>query len=84
MKKTCLCCGYMTLESEIYDICSICFWQDDPACWDNGDFVGGANGLSLRQAQENFKNFGACEKVVMDLVRQPKDKDVKDTKWKPL
>lgn len=27
---TCPCCGYITLESEHeYDICPICFWEDD-------------------------------------------------------
>lgn len=27
---TCLCCGYKTLESRgEYDICPVCFWEDD-------------------------------------------------------
>lgn len=26
----CLCCGYMTLDSRAeYDICPVCFWEDD-------------------------------------------------------
>lgn len=33
MKKyTCPCCGYKTLEEEVrgsYEICPICFWEDD-------------------------------------------------------
>ena len=32
MKKyTCPCCGYQSLDSDgDYDICEICFWEDDP------------------------------------------------------
>lgn len=31
MKKiTCLCCGYRTLDERgIFDICPVCFWEDD-------------------------------------------------------
>ncbi|MEV5113035.1 hypothetical protein MRBL20_001149 [Peribacillus frigoritolerans] len=32
MKYTCPCCGYKTLDEEppgTYDICSICFCEDD-------------------------------------------------------
>lgn len=85
MKKTCLCCGYISLESEIFDICPICYWEDDPACWGDTDFVGGAkSNLSLREAQKNFKIFGACEECMLDLVREPTDDDLKDPKWKTL
>lgn len=81
-KKTCLCCGYITLTSEIHDICPICYWQDDPACWDKPDFIGGANGISLRVAQQNFLSFGACEKSMLDCVRSSNENDKKDSNWK--
>ncbi|WP_309446938.1 CPCC family cysteine-rich protein [Clostridium sp.] len=30
MKYKCLCCGYMTLETSAeFDICHVCFWEDD-------------------------------------------------------
>lgn len=48
---TCRSCGYTTLESEIHDIFPICWWQDDPACWNDLDENWGANdGMSLREA----------------------------------
>ncbi|MFS0871083.1 MULTISPECIES: CPCC family cysteine-rich protein [Paenibacillus] len=82
---TCRCCGYITLESEIHDICSICWWQDDPACWNDLDANGGANGsTSLRQAQKNYIEFGACDECMLDLVRAPSIDDVRDLKWKPF
>ncbi len=29
-KYQCLCCGYKTLDSRgEFDICSVCFWEDD-------------------------------------------------------
>lgn len=72
----------MTLKSEIHDICPICFWQDDPNCWNNPDLASGANGISLREAQQNFNKFGACEKNVLDLVRKPGDTDNRDKNWR--
>lgn len=82
--KTCLCCGYITLESDIHDICQICFWQDDPACWDDADANWGVNGISLREAQRNFIRFGACDKAMLNLVRPPGDIDKRDTNWNLL
>lgn len=49
--KTCPCCGYKTLDdASIYDICDICFWEDDIIQFNNPDYEGGANIISLRQA----------------------------------
>ncbi|MDR0501302.1 MAG: hypothetical protein LBG97_08715 [Coriobacteriales bacterium] len=46
--KPCPVCGYMTLKAdEIYDICAICMWEDDPIQNEDPDYSGGANDLSL-------------------------------------
>ncbi|WP_373413098.1 CPCC family cysteine-rich protein [Brevibacillus laterosporus] len=83
MKKTCPCCRYITLKSELHDICEICFWQDDPNFWERPDEVGGANGdLSLRQAQQNYLSYGACEECCVDVVRPPNERDIRDHAWK--
>ncbi|WP_411678077.1 CPCC family cysteine-rich protein [Caproicibacter sp.] len=86
MKKyTCPCCGYKTLQNEHeYDICPICFWEDDDIQFDDVDFVGGANDVSLRQAQKNYSEFGACQKNMLKHVRKPNQDDVKDSTWKPI
>ncbi|WBW98369.1 CPCC family cysteine-rich protein [Oceanirhabdus sp. W0125-5] len=81
--KTCLCCGYKTLASEMHDICPICYWQDDPISWGNADYEGGVNGdISLRQAQKNFMKFGTCDKESIDSVRKANDFDIKDLSWR--
>lgn len=87
LKYTCPCCGYKTLEEEppgTHDICPICFWEDDWVQFDEPDYEGGANNVSLREAQKNFINFGASEKKVLPSVRKPTKHDIKDPAWKSL
>lgn len=87
MKYTCPCCGYKTLDEEppgTYEICSICFWEDEGVQYSDPDYDGGANSPSLRQAQNNFLEFGACEERCIEFIREPNEKDVKDLNWKPL
>lgn len=83
-KYTCPCCGYITLYSQIHDICPICDWQNDPASWNDPDFVGPANSVSLRQGQKNFKQFGASDEIGIDVVRPPSHADKRDPNWKPV
>ena len=86
MKKyTCPCCGYKTLDEEHeYDICPICFWEDDYLQFEDADLCGGANEVSLRQAQHNYLKYGACDVRSLDSVRKPSAQDIKDNKWEPL
>jgi len=70
----CPCCGCLTLrERGGFEICPVCFWeddgQDDP---DVDDVRGGPNGtLSLTQARLNYRRFGACEACSIGSVRPP-------------
>ncbi|MEY8320157.1 CPCC family cysteine-rich protein [Lachnospiraceae bacterium 46-61] len=80
MKYQCPCCGYYTFDSKPngnYDICPVCFWEDDTI--DDITSIGGANRVSLQQARLNFKKFGACEKNMIPYVRNP-NMDEMDTK----
>lgn len=86
MRYTCPCCGYRTLHEEptdTYDICKICFWEDDGAQFRDPDYEGGANDVSLRQAQKNFFMFGASHEEWLGYVRAPAEEDVKDPEWEP-
>jgi hypothetical protein len=70
----CPCCGWMTLPARgDYDICPVCFWEDDGQ--DDHDAAtvrGGPNGaISLKDARANYRRFGACEKRFINNVRPP-------------
>ncbi len=66
----CPCCDYFTLdEPHAWDICPVCFWEDDGEYLHQPDCGSPANGsLSLRQARENFRAFGACEATMVENV----------------
>ncbi|WHY96907.1 CPCC family cysteine-rich protein [Peribacillus simplex] len=87
MKYTCPCCGFKTLDEEptdTYAICKICFWEDDGVQFRDPEYEGGANEVSLWQAQKNFVKFGAYEEGCIAFVRKPNKKDIKDPNWKPF
>jgi len=54
-----------------FEICPICFWEDDGVQFDNIDFKGGANVECLKEARQNFKKFGASSLVFLKYVRAP-------------
>ena len=62
LNVTCPCCYYVVIaERDIYDICSVCYWEDEGIKWDSEiDLESVANhGLTLREARKNFIEFGA-------------------------
>lgn len=70
----CPCCGYKTLDERgSYEICSVCFWEDDGQDDKDANIMrGGPNSsLSLKQARANFQEFGACERKFIKDVRKP-------------
>lgn len=86
-KFACPCCGYKTFDSKpdgSYNICPVCFWEDDPIQLNNPDYEGGANPMSLRQAQKNFLDFGACDRNMLQNVRQHAKDEHRDENWQPL
>lgn len=76
----CPCCGNYTFTEEpgSFDICPVCYWEDDAVQNDNEDLSGGANKVSLREARENYKKFGACEERFISNVRKPYSEEMKD------
>lgn len=80
LDEFCPCCDYATCDKEDrlnYQICPICYWEDDPVQFKNPNFEGGANSVSLIQARGNFEKFGACEKEMVEKVRRPNEADDK-------
>ena len=59
-----------------YDICPVCFWEDDLDQIEDPDLEEQANTVSLNQARENYKKFGACEEDMLKHVRPPKEDEL--------
>lgn len=77
----CPCCGYLTLNQEppgTYLICPICFWEDD------AEQGYSSNRVSLRQAQRNFIEYGACEREWLQDVRRPTSHDQRIPGWETI
>lgn len=75
----CPCCGCKTLTERIaFEICEVCYWEDDGQ--DDGDAnecLGGPNGsLSLREARANYLRCGACEESMVGSVRPPRPEEL--------
>lgn len=70
-RHTCACCGFQTLVEGPGNcgICHVCFWEDDPVQLLDPWYVGGANRVSLAEAQENYVKYGACEQRFKSNVR---------------
>lgn len=87
MKYPCVCCGYKTLDEKppgTFDICPVCGWEDDNIQFEHPDLTGGANKMSLREAQKSFLEIGAVDENDLKSVRKPLEKEERDVDWKPL
>ncbi len=75
----CPCCGYLTLgERGGFEICDVCFWEDDGQDDHDADIVrGGPNGRhSLNDARRDFDLLGACDERHVYNVRPPEPDEV--------
>ena len=76
----CRCCGYLTISMRGYfEICPVCYWEDDEDQFDDPDYKGGANGISLKQAKKNYAGFGACDRRFRTCVRKPEKDELPTT-----
>lgn len=70
----CPCCRFKTLFGRAaFEICKVCFWEDDGQDDQDADIVrGGPNdSLSLRRERVNVAEFGACEGRSVSNIRKP-------------
>jgi cysteine-rich CPCC protein len=69
--EACPCCHHITLpERKAYDICPVCFWEDDGNNDPDGD--PGPNGsTTLRLARRNYVVHGVSDLEFKHLVRKP-------------
>lgn len=81
LKKQCPCCGYYTIDNKnevITDICDVCFWEYDEVAQKFPDKRIGPNKISLNEAKDNYKRYGASKKEYAEknLVRQPLEDEI--------
>ncbi len=78
-KYRCPCCGYKTLDlppPNTFDICEVCFWEDDGVQFRRPDYRGGANRISLNEARANFRKFGAKDEEHIGDTRPPTEDEL--------
>lgn len=86
-KYHCPSCGYDTMSEEppgTFEICSICFWEDDNVQFNDIYYFGGANKISLVEGQKNFEEFGASKRDMIEYVRKPNNNDSRAINCKKL
>ena len=82
----CPCCGHVIFREPpgSYDICEICFWEDDIVMLRWPTSGGGANHVPLVEAQRNYAEFGAGERAHLAHVRPPKADEPVEDGWRPI
>jgi hypothetical protein len=82
----CPCCGHRVFDEQpgSYDICPVCFWEDDLVQLHDPLYAGGANRPSLVEAQRTYARLGACEERLLPYVRPPGPDEPPDEGWRPF
>ena len=83
----CPCCGYATLDEPppgSFKIYPICFWEDDSVQFDDPDYRGGANEVSLKEAKKNYSSYQVSELRFKEHVREPTPKESDEKKRRKL
>jgi hypothetical protein len=83
----CPCCGYLTFAEPpgSYDICEICYWEDDALQLEFATtLAGGANSMTLEEAQRAYTEFVAKAPSRTQHTRPPAPLDRRDPEWRPI
>lgn len=82
----CPCCGHRTLTGEPgdYELCPVCFWEDDPTQLRRPDLTSGANGVALVDAQQAYLRLGAMGVRFASRVRAPAAGKPVDDGWRVI
>lgn len=86
VKYPCPCCGYLVFDESpgSHEICPICFWEDDLTQLRFPLMSGGANPVSLIEAQENYFREGVSELRFRSNVRAAEASDVRESQWRRI
>lgn len=82
----CPCCGHLVFAEPpgSEDICLVCFWEDDLTQLRWPALAGGANAVSLLEAQNNVRELGAIEARFAGDVRPATETETLDSEWRPI
>jgi cysteine-rich CPCC protein len=82
--ESCPCCGHRTLpERGYYELCPVCCWEDDPEQANEPWGFGGANGISLVEAQQAYLRYGAVAAKDVSKVRPARPDEARAPDWRP-
>lgn len=81
----CPCCGHLIFSEPpgSFEICLVCFWEDDVVQLVYPTTMTGANRLTLHESQREFLRTGACEARFAANVTRPIDA-ARDRAWRPF
>jgi hypothetical protein len=82
MTVACPCCRYLTLANGAeWEICPVCFWEDDGRHECDESETGGPNGdVSLAAARANFARIGASDPRFLVNVRAPLPEEISSSR----
>ena len=60
------------------EVCPVCYWENADFSKEEEEEGLSSNTVSLEEARQNFKKFGAAEKFFTDYVRKPYPDEIKD------
>ena len=63
--RQCACRDHFSLDEGDWEICLVCFWEDDGLEFSEPDEESGPNHITLRQARANFAAFDACDRRLL-------------------
>ena len=78
-KYKCPCCKNLTFEDKTpgtFEICPVCYWEDDPLQFKDINYSGGANKVTLKIAKENYKRFGAISKDFIKYTKKLNNNEI--------
>ena len=80
-----VCEEYVFSDEGDFDICPICNWENDAVQYDDPNYEGGANWVSLNQARDNFKKLGKImsEQNLKECHEYYAAHTAPDGKWMP-
>ncbi|MFI7064661.1 CPCC family cysteine-rich protein [Kribbella sp. NPDC050124] len=82
----CPCCGHLvhTGSPGSYHVCPVCLWEDDQVQLRWPLYPGGANELSLVDAQQTYRAIGVSASRLSGSARPPTGNEPIDENFRPI